>query len=65
MVLDITCPPAPVVRHTARNSSNALYGTVIEYTTDTGWWFTNHHLVHLITCLSNGSWSNEMPDVNG
>ena len=64
--IEVTCPPAPVSLHSIQNSTEALYGSVVLYKCQTGFWFKNKHtLEDTSMCLENNTWSNTIEDCTG
>ena len=53
----MTCPEAPEVAHSSRNSSLAVFGIRLEYRCDAGYWFPDHNHSIIIQCEENASWS--------
>ena len=53
-----TCPQLPLSPHLSISSTEVSIGTVVKFNCETGWHLTG---VSSITCLSDGTWDNAVP----
>jgi hypothetical protein len=61
----LTCPTVPVITNAWSNSTNAIYGTVVNYTCKKGHIFPNNASRALIKCTDNGNWSEALHNCTG
>jgi hypothetical protein len=69
---DVTCPPSPTIANAVKNTSLAMYGTVVEYRCIVGYQFVdanvelnitaNSSTLTTITCQDDSSWTAVPPD---
>ena len=59
----MTCPPVGTIQNGKPNSSLAIFGSVVLFTCDEGFWFSNIQESSLVSkCLNTREWSRGIPD---